>query len=76
MAIYIEEIKELMLRCNIEVPHTFREGNKLADHLTNYALNVGSLECNGYNELDVQGRRLINSDKLQCPYLRIKATRS
>ncbi|XP_016470893.1 uncharacterized protein LOC107793125 [Nicotiana tabacum] len=36
----VEEIWQLLGRDNFKVSHIFREGNKLADHLANYALDV------------------------------------
>ncbi|XP_075087570.1 uncharacterized protein LOC142169586 [Nicotiana tabacum] len=42
----VEEIKELIARCKITLSHTLREGNKLADHLANRALEVGPSYCN------------------------------
>nr|XP_016467082.1 PREDICTED: uncharacterized protein LOC107789726 [Nicotiana tabacum] len=62
----VEEIMDLMKRANVKISHTLREGNKLADHIANYALDNGLLECYGFEDLDVQGRKLVNSDKLQC----------
>lgn len=47
-----------------------REGNCLADHLANYALDVGNIEANCFQELDTKGRKIVNNDKLLCPYLR------
>ncbi|MCE3216498.1 hypothetical protein HAX54_006712, partial [Datura stramonium] len=44
-------------------------GNQLADHLANNALDHGDIAVHSFNELDTQGRKIINSDKLQCPYL-------
>ncbi|XP_075098992.1 uncharacterized protein LOC142175884 [Nicotiana tabacum] len=41
----VEEIKQPMTRSNITISHTLREGNRLADHLANYALDVGPIEC-------------------------------
>ncbi|XP_019251272.1 PREDICTED: uncharacterized protein LOC109230201 [Nicotiana attenuata] len=76
VVVYMEEIKELMNRCNLKVSHTLREGNQLADHIANYALDTGPMECNGFGDLDVQGRKIVNSDKLQCPYLRVKVARN
>jgi len=61
--------------CNGRITHIFREGNKLADHLANYALDQGVIECHSFNHLDTQGRRLVNGDKMQCPFLRVKASR-
>ncbi|XP_070056988.1 uncharacterized protein [Nicotiana tomentosiformis] len=72
----VEEIKELMARSNVTVAHTLREGNSLADQLANYALDVGSIEAHNFWELDIKGRRIVNSDKLQCPYLRVKVARN
>lgn len=71
----VEEIMDLMKRANVKISHTLREGNKLADHIANYALDNGLLECYGFEDLDVQGRKLVNSDKLQCPYIRVSASR-
>nr|XP_016504579.1 PREDICTED: uncharacterized protein LOC107822538 [Nicotiana tabacum] len=62
----VEEIMDLMKRANVKISHTLREGNKLADHIANYALDNGMFECYGFEDLDVQGRKLVNSDKLQC----------
>lgn len=75
MAEYVEEIKELMQINNIIVNHTLREGNKLADNLANYALDKGLIEAHCFEELDIQSRSIVNNDKLQCPYLRIKVAR-
>ncbi|XP_070028734.1 uncharacterized protein LOC142170458 [Nicotiana tabacum] len=72
----VEEIKEMIRRCNGRVSHIYREGNKLADHLANYALNMGNLECHELQHLDTKGRRLVNVDKLRCPNLKIKVVRS
>lgn len=60
---YVEEIKKLMGRCHLKISHTLREGNQLADHIANYALDYGPIECNKFEDLDVKGRRIVNSDK-------------
>ncbi|XP_070054705.1 uncharacterized protein [Nicotiana tomentosiformis] len=72
----VDEIKRLLNGCINMVSHIYREGNKLADHLANYALDVGNFECHEFWELDVQARRILNGDKLQCPYLRVKVTKN
>lgn len=41
---YVEEIQRLMRICDAKVTHIYREGNKLADHLANYSLDVGPIE--------------------------------
>ncbi|XP_070008763.1 uncharacterized protein [Nicotiana sylvestris] len=68
----VEEMMQLMNEGNCTVTHIHREGNKLADHLANYALDHGEIECQQFWHLDAQGRRLVNEDKLQCPSLRVK----
>lgn len=65
-----------MSRGNVTVSHTFREDNRLVDHMANYALDVGPVECHSFEDLDTQGRRLVNSDKLQCPYIRASVARN
>ncbi|XP_075080670.1 uncharacterized protein LOC142166142 [Nicotiana tabacum] len=71
----VEEMMQLMNGSNYTVTHIHREGNKLADHLANYALDYGEIECQQFCHLDAQGRRLVNEDKLQCPNLRVKVNR-
>nr|XP_016493380.1 PREDICTED: uncharacterized protein LOC107812734 [Nicotiana tabacum] len=73
---YVEEIKGIMDRCNVRVSHIMREGNKLADYLANYALDNSYIKAHSFDQLEARGRRIMNSDKLQCPYLRIKVARS
>lgn len=65
----------MMTRCNTIVAHILREGNSLADYIANYALDHGPLERFGFQDLDSHARRLVNSDKLQCPYIRVKVAR-
>lgn len=76
IAEHVEEIIELLNRGNYVVSHIFKEGNKLAGHLANYALDAGDFECQEFGQLDVQGRRIVNEDKLQCPYFRVKVAKN
>ncbi|XP_075108964.1 uncharacterized protein LOC142180789 [Nicotiana tabacum] len=71
----VEEMMQLMNEGNYTVTHILKEGNKLIDHLANYALDHGEIECQQFWHLDAQGRRLVNKDKLQCPSLRVKVDR-
>lgn len=48
-----------------------REGNKLADYLANKAIDHGDFKYTNFNSMEVQGRKIMNSDKLKCPYLRV-----
>lgn len=45
------------------------------DYLANYALDTGPIETHSFIDLDTQGRRIVNSDKLLCLYLRVKVDR-
>lgn len=56
---YVKEIRRLVDMCNARVTHIFREGNKLADHLANYALDIDSMECNSFAQLDIIWRRIV-----------------
>lgn len=71
----VKEIRQLLSISNGIILHIYREGKKLADHLTNYALNQGNFECHSFMQLDTQGRRLISGDKLQFPFLRVNVVR-
>ncbi|XP_070005983.1 uncharacterized protein [Nicotiana sylvestris] len=71
----VEEMMQLMNGGNYTVTHIHREGNKLTDHLANYALDNGEIECQQFWHRDTQGRRLVNEDKLKCPSLRVKVDR-
>lgn len=53
-----------------------REGNKLADCLANQELDKGNIDINSFQQLEQQVRRLVNMDKLQCPYIRVKEKKS
>lgn len=60
----VEEIMHLLEGCINKVSHIYREGNKLADHLANYVLDFGDIECEEFWQLDIQGRRIVNEDNL------------
>ncbi|XP_070020607.1 uncharacterized protein [Nicotiana sylvestris] len=45
---HVEEILRLKEQSIIKVTHIFREGNTLADHLSNYALNERNTKCHGF----------------------------
>lgn len=73
---HVKEIRRLLELCRGRVLHIFREGNKLPDHLANYALDTGPIGCDSFAQLDPMGRRIVNDNKLQCPHLRIRVARS
>lgn len=68
MTAHVEEIRRLMVLCHTRISHIFREGNKLAEHLANYALDTGPIVCDVFSQLDSTERRLLNDDKLLCPH--------
>lgn len=65
-----------MSRCHVKLSHIMIEGNCLADHLANYALDIGDIKAQCFQELDLKGRKIVNNNKLQCPYLRVKVARN
>ncbi|XP_060170728.1 uncharacterized protein LOC132601671 [Lycium barbarum] len=68
----VEEIWRIMSERTILVSHVFREGNKLVDFLANLALDRGDYTANSFQDLVIWGRKLINSDKSNIPYFRIR----
>ncbi|XP_070032487.1 uncharacterized protein [Nicotiana tomentosiformis] len=72
----VEEINKLRHRCTITFTQLLREGNRLADYLANYALDFGNIEATGFTDLDTHGKKIVNNDKMQCPYLRVKPKRN
>ncbi|KAH0715838.1 hypothetical protein KY284_008743 [Solanum tuberosum] len=71
----VEEIKACMKDKQHIFQHTLREGNKLADYLANRAIDKGNCRFSDFNNMEVTGRKIINNDKLKCPYLRIVPVR-
>ncbi|XP_060195217.1 uncharacterized protein LOC132624456 [Lycium barbarum] len=69
---WVEEVEEYKRDLNVLFNHDLREANKLADALANYALDERPLQCYLFEELNVQMRKILNSDKSQIPYLRIR----
>ncbi|KAG5608166.1 hypothetical protein H5410_019447 [Solanum commersonii] len=41
----------------------------------NIAIDKGNCSYIEFNSLEIEGRRIINSDKLLCPYLRVSPTK-
>ncbi|XP_060202278.1 uncharacterized protein LOC132630726 [Lycium barbarum] len=69
----VEQIQQIMEQLHVQVLHTFREGNQLADFLANATLEVeNQLEYNIFESLPVLGRKILNLDKAQILLLRIK----
>ncbi|WMV33092.1 hypothetical protein MTR67_026477 [Solanum verrucosum] len=69
----VEDTLTLMQYFTVNIEHTYRKGNTLADYLANYAFEViGRQQFNTYSELPLQGRKILNLDKHSVPNLRIK----
>lgn len=68
-----KEILNLMSRYVAAVTHVLREENKLADHLANLTLELNAhIRAEPFCYLDTPGRKILNSDKMQVPYIRIR----
>lgn len=67
----VAEIKASMHQKHHLFQHILREGNQLADYLANRAIDKGGCRFTNFSSMDVAGRKIINSDKLESPYLRI-----
>lgn len=51
--------------------HILREGNQIADFLANKALNAGNATLIDFRSTKAKARKIVNSNKLQSPYLRV-----
>lgn len=49
---HVEDIRAIMESCEVRVSYIMRGGNKLEDHIANYALDTGPIEANGFVDLD------------------------
>lgn len=48
-----------------------REGNELADHLTNLAIDKGDFTFTMFQQLELKDKKILNTNKLQYPYIRV-----
>nr|XP_033511835.1 uncharacterized protein LOC117276617 [Nicotiana tomentosiformis] len=73
----VDEIKSLLSKGMFQVIHVLREGNKLADHLANLTLDQQHMmQAHSFWELESEGRKILNNDKLQIPYLRVRTAKT
>ncbi|XP_060200867.1 uncharacterized protein LOC132629156 [Lycium barbarum] len=69
----VERIQKMMGTFNVIMHHVYREGNSLADFLTNIAFDfAGTSKVNTFSELPSAGRKILNMEKMQIPNLRIR----
>ncbi|KAK4719880.1 hypothetical protein R3W88_018218 [Solanum pinnatisectum] len=71
----VEEIKTILKDIQHTFHHIMREGNQLADYLANKVIEKGTCRYEDFNSLEPDGRRILNSDKSQTPYIRISPLR-
>ncbi|KAM3357206.1 hypothetical protein P3S68_023920 [Capsicum galapagoense] len=71
----VADIEENIQGKQIIIQNIYREGNKLANYLANYALDTANCRYEHLHMLDSAGRKLVNSDKLQRPYLRVSCSK-
>ncbi|XP_049381353.1 uncharacterized protein LOC125845907 [Solanum stenotomum] len=71
----VEEIKTILKDIQHTFHHIMREGNQLADYLANKAIKKGTCRYEDFNSLEPNGRRILNSDKSQTPYIQISPLR-
>ncbi|WMV39129.1 hypothetical protein MTR67_032514 [Solanum verrucosum] len=69
----VEEIRELILRHNIQINHCYREANRVADKLVSYShLTNTTIVITDTSSLPAHVKGLLNLDKWQFPSFRIK----
>ncbi|KAG5619666.1 hypothetical protein H5410_004884 [Solanum commersonii] len=72
----IEEIQDNMNILNTQVVHIYREGNQLADCITNIAINhEDKQQYASFYDLPIKARKILNMDKHQIPATRIRTRR-
>lgn len=59
----------------VQYQHIFREETKLVDYFANLVIHKGDFIVTRFQKLESKGKQIINSDKLQCPYLKLSATK-
>lgn len=65
-------IKMILRHKKVQIRHIFREGNQLADYLANLAFDQEKFIVTAFNQLPSSGKKILNSDKQQCPYLKLR----
>lgn len=69
----MKKINEMKKNFNVIFQHVLREGRAVADYLDNLAFSfAGTTSFQSFHEFPKPGKTLINQDKAQMPYLRIR----
>ncbi|WMV37316.1 hypothetical protein MTR67_030701 [Solanum verrucosum] len=71
LSLEVNTVNELMRIVSARVQHSLREGNTLADFLTNLVfIFAGGFQYNQFQELPSEVKRIINLDKVGTPHIR------
>ncbi|MCD7452921.1 hypothetical protein HAX54_018666 [Datura stramonium] len=72
MTLEVKAIKRLMEEATVQIQHTLREGNALADYFANLDVNfAGTIQVNNNQELPTLGKEIAILEKESTPMLRI-----
>ncbi|KAH0691451.1 hypothetical protein KY289_018809 [Solanum tuberosum] len=75
LSLEVNIINELMRIVSTRVQHSLREGNTLADFLTNLVfIFAGGFQYNQFQELPNEVKRIIDLDKVGTPHIRRRST--
>jgi len=75
ISVDIQCIKLWMEQAEVEVVHTFREGNRLADYLANHIVHFSCTNVNQFNNiqnLPQLARKIFTTKQRKIPNIRIK----
>lgn len=66
----VTEIQSCLQNKQVNFHHILREENKVADHVANFAIDRRTCTFTNFNNMETDARRLVNNDKLLCPYIK------
>ncbi|XP_060202517.1 uncharacterized protein LOC132630953 [Lycium barbarum] len=73
ISMIINDISRLRMDKEVRVEHVLREGNGLADFLTNYAFDfAGDHRFQSFTSLPVKARKILYTENSHIPYMRIR----
>ncbi|XP_060177843.1 uncharacterized protein LOC132607783 [Lycium barbarum] len=76
MSMIINNISRLRRDKEVRVEHVLKEGNGLANYLTNYAFDfAGDHHFHSFASLPVKARKILNTENPHIPYMRIRTAK-
>ncbi|XP_059315783.1 uncharacterized protein LOC132066495 [Lycium ferocissimum] len=73
ISMLMDDITRMMEDQRVTVEHIHREGNRLADILTNFVFDfAGTVQFRNFQELPSQAKKILNLEKIGIPNLRIR----